>query len=163
MDAFRDFLSSIDPRVWALIGVALATILTLQAVETAVEGAWPHQRRLGRTAMAARSGQGAWAVVALLLLVALLLTILNLSVIAWRELDLQTAQVVGAGLIAVAWVLFLLATTDRIAPGRYLRGLGAAGPATLTIVLLAGGALLLVTFLDILPPLDEVRDALPFS
>lgn len=163
MDALGDFFSSIDPRVWALIGLALATILTLQAVETAVEGAWPHQRRLGRTAMAARSGQGGWAVVALLLLVALLLAILNLSVVAWRDLNLQTSQLVGAGLTAVAWVLFLLATTDRIAPGRYLRSLGAAGPATLAIVLLAGGALLLVTFLDILPPIDEVRDALPFS
>ena len=163
MDAIGDFFSSIDPRVWGLIGLALATILTLQAVETAVEGAWPHQRRLGRTAMAARSGQRAWAVVALLLLVALLLAILNLSVIAWRNLDLGASQIVGAGLTGVAWLLFLLATTDRIAPGRYLRGLGAAGPATLTIVLLAGGALLLVTFLDILPPIQEVRDALPFS
>lgn len=163
MDAIGDFLSAIDPRVWALIGLALATILTLQAVESAVEGAWPHQRRLGRTAMAARSGQGAWAVVALLLLVALLLAILNLSVIAWRDLNLGTSQIIGAGLVAVAWLLFLLATTDRSPPGRYLRSLGAAGPATLSIVLLAGGALLLVSFLDILPPLDEVRDALPFS
>ncbi len=161
MDQLGDFFSSIDLRVWALVGLALATVLTLQAVETAVEGAWPHQRRLGRTAMPARSGQRLWAVVALLLLVALLLAILNLSVIAWRDLDLDASQIAGAGLIGVAWLLFLLATTDRIAPGRYLRGLGAAGPATLAILLLAGGVLLLVRFLDILPPMDEIRDALP--
>ncbi|CAA9565280.1 MAG: hypothetical protein AVDCRST_MAG33-2019 [uncultured Thermomicrobiales bacterium] len=161
MDALGDFLSSIDAPVWWLIGLALATILTLQAVETAVEGAWPHQRRLGRTSMSARSGQGAWAVVALLLLIALLLAILSLSVVAWRDLELGTSQIVGAGLVGVAWVLFLLSTTDRIAPGRYLRGLGAAGPVAIGILLLAGGVLLLVTFLDILPPLEEVRDALP--
>lgn len=161
MDQLGDFISSIDLRVWALVGLALGTVLTLQAVETAVEGAWPHQRRLGRTAMPARSGQRLWAVVALLLLVALLLAILNLSVIAWRDLDLDASQIAGAGLIGVAWLLFLLATTDRIAPGRYLRGLGAAGPATLAILLLAGGVLLLVRFLDILPPMDEIRDALP--
>jgi hypothetical protein len=161
MDAIRDVYDALDPTVWALIGLAVATILTLQAVETAVEGAWPHQRRPGNTPVRARAGQRGWGVVALLLLVALVLSLLNLAVIAWQDLDVDRTQWVGAILVALAWGLFLLATTDRTAIGRYLRALGAAAPAALSLILLTGGILLLVRFLDILPPLDEVRDALP--
>ncbi len=162
MDWLTDIYDALDPRIWGLMALALGTILTLQAVETAVEGAWPHQRRPGQTAITARSGQRGWAVVALLLLVALLLGILTLAVVAWQDLELDRTQWLGGILVALAWLLFLLATTTRLAVGRYLRGLGAVAPIALGIVLLAGGILLLVRFLDILPAWDEIRDALPF-
>lgn len=161
MDTVRDIASALDPRVWGLIGLALGTVLTLQAVETAVDGAWPHQRRPIRAGAGARVGQTGWAVVALLLLVGLLIGLASLAIVAWRELDIETTQWVGAALVGLAWALFLLGTTDRLAPGRYLRGLGATAPAALSILLVAGAVLLLVTLVDIRPTWDEVRDALP--
>ena len=161
MDAIRNVFDSVDIRIWGLAVLALATVLTLQAVETAVDGAWPHQRRAGRMPVAARGGQRGWAVSGLLLLVALLLAMLNLAVVAWKDLNLDATQTAGALLVGVAWLLFLLATTDRTPFGRYLRQLGPAGPSALSILTLAGGVLLLIAFLNVLPPLHEVRDALP--
>ncbi|HEV2529317.1 MAG TPA: hypothetical protein VGT61_12805 [Thermomicrobiales bacterium] len=162
MDWLTNIYDALDPRLWGLLAVALGTILTLQAVETAVEGAWPHQRRPGQTAITARSGQRGWAVVALLLLVALLLVLVTLAIVAWRDLDLDRTQWLGGILVALAWILFLAATTTRLAVGRYLRGLGMIAPATIAVVLVVGGILILVRLLDILPTVDEVRDALPF-
>ena len=161
MDWLTDIYDALDPRLWGLLALALGTILTLQAVETAVEGAWPHQRRPGQTAITARSGQRGWAVVALLLLIGLLLALLTMAVVAWRDLDLDRTQWLGAILVGLAWALFLAATSARLGVGRYLRGLGTIAPTTIAVVLLAGGVLILVRFLDILPPWEEIRDALP--
>lgn len=163
MGAIHDLITGVEPQIWGLIGVALAAVLTLQAVETSVEGAWPHQRRATRTIPSARMGQRGWAVVGVVLLIALVIGILNLAVMAWKDLSPTSVQTLGAVLVGLAWAIFLAATTERWAIGRYIRRLGVAAPSALTIMLLAGGLLLLVGFVDIMPTFDEVKDALPIQ
>ncbi|CAA9559949.1 MAG: hypothetical protein AVDCRST_MAG49-2314 [uncultured Thermomicrobiales bacterium] len=167
MDTLRDLVDGVgDGRLWLLVGLCVATALTLQQVETVVEGAWPHQRRPAQRSPRARHAEGLWGSVGLLLLPGLLLGILNLAVLVWRERDETEAQVIGSLLVGLGWVAFVLASTERLPIGRYLRSLGLVGPAALAALLLVGDALLLIAFLDVLPSLDTVtdalRDAVPF-
>src|SRR5215211_2296547 len=73
LDQLQDALRLENGRLWLLIGLCLATIYTLQAVEEAVEGAWPHLRRPTRLPRQARAVNAAWPWVALLVLPGLLL------------------------------------------------------------------------------------------
>lgn len=161
MDTLRDFVTGVeDRRIWLLVAVCVATVLTLQTVETAVEGAWPHQRRASRTIPRARAAQGVWGSVALLLLPGLLLGILNLAVLLWRDRDETETQLLGSFLVGLAWVVFVLASIDRLPVARYLRQLGMVGPIAVLALLVVGDVLLLIAFLDVLPSLETVRDAL---
>ena len=55
------------PLWWVLIGVIIALLFTLQALETAVDGAWPHQRRDNEYVPGMRGVKPAWAFAAILL------------------------------------------------------------------------------------------------
>ena len=46
LDEIRKVLRLDDSRVWLLIGLCVALVFTIQSVETATEGTWPHQRRV---------------------------------------------------------------------------------------------------------------------
>jgi len=167
MDTLTDFVNGVeDRRLWLLIALCVVTALTLQTVETAVEGAWPHQGRAAYLPPRARAARGVWGSVALLLLPGLLLAILNLAVLLWRQREETEAQIIGSLLVGLGWLAFVLASTDRLPVGRYLRGLGTVGPVALAALLLVGDALLLIAFLDVIPSWDTVqdavRDAVPF-
>jgi hypothetical protein len=161
LDQIQDALRLENGRLWLLIGLCLATIYTLQAVEEAVEGAWPHLRRPARLPRQARAVNAAWPWVALLVLPGLLLGILNVAVLLWKDLPRTETQVLGSLFVGASWLIFVLASSDRFRFGRYLGQLGLVGPATLIVLLLIGDALLTIGLLDVMPPWDEVRDALP--
>ena len=160
-DDIRDALRFDDGRLWLLIGLCVALVFTIQAVEASVEGAWPHQRRPALRAPAAPRVRGVWAFVALLLLPGLLLGVLNLAVLIWRDLPETDTQVLGSLFVGLAWLLFLLVSVNFLRFGRYMSDVGPVGPAALGLVLLVGDTLLLIALLDVLPSMDTVRDALP--
>ena len=54
-----------------------------------------------------------------------------------------------------------MASSDRFRFGRYLGQLGLVGPAALILLLVIGNALLAIGLLDVMPPMEEVREALP--
>lgn len=162
INELRDTVSGFDGTVWALLGLCVVTIATLQVVETAIEGAWPHQTRVSRLPAGARRGQSLWGIAAGLLLPGLLLAIANLAIMVWKDLDASETFTTGMIVLGVGWLIFVLASTERTPVGSYLRQLGMAGPLTVTILLLASDVLLLGTLLDIWPPLDDFREALPF-
>jgi hypothetical protein len=163
MPELPEFLHTNNRLLWLLIGVCLAMVFTLEAVEAAVEGAWPHQRRPTRMLPRERSAHAIWGFVALLVLPGALLEVLNLAVLVWRKLEHTETQVLGSIFVGVGWVVFLLASTDRLPFRRYLASVGPVAPIALLGVLLVGDTLLLVAFLDIRPTVDEVRDALPLA
>jgi hypothetical protein len=164
-------LGPFDSRLWwLLIGLAIALLLTVQAIETAVEGAWPHQRRATRMRSGARLVQLSWGIVALLVLPAALLMIGIVSLVLWRDIDRPDQVTIGAVLAGIGWFLFLVFSLDWLRLGRLFSNLGLIGPIALLCLLLVGDILLLTAFLDMLPPWDEVfealrrgvRDLLPF-
>jgi hypothetical protein len=161
MPELPDFLHTDNRMLWLLIGVCLAMVVTIEAVEAAVEGAWPHQRRPTRMLPSERSAHAIWGYVALLVLPGALLEILNLAVLVWRNLDHTDTHVLGSVFVGIGWVTFLLASTDRLPVRRYLATVGPVAPIALLGILLFGDILLLIAFLDIRPTIDEVRDALP--
>jgi hypothetical protein len=160
-DEIRTTLRLSDGRLWLLIGLCVALVFTIQAVETATEGAWPHQRRPSRIAPEARSAQGAWGVVALLLLPGLVLGILNVAILLWRGLPHSQAQVLGGFLVGLIWLVFVGASANVLGMGRLLRQGGLAGPLALLVLVVAGDLLLVSGLLAILPDTEVVRNAIP--
>jgi hypothetical protein len=160
-EEIRDVLRLDDSRVWLLIGLCVALVYTIQSVETATEGAWPHQRRPARIARQARSAQGAWGAVALLLLPGIVLGILNVAVLLWRDLPQAQAQLLGGFLVGLIWVIFVGASVNFLGMGRLLRQGGPAGPLALLVLVIAGDLLLLAGLLDALPDIDVIRSAIP--
>lgn len=161
IDDLRDFLRFDNTTLWVLIALCAATVITLQVVDEAVEGAWPHARRPSRLPVRTPGYSEAWSVVALLVLPGLLLGILNVIVLMWKDLDRTDLQGLGSIFVGVGWVLFILASRDLMPVRRFVGNLGIAGPIALVLVLLIGDVLLTIALFDVLPSMEEVRDALP--
>ena len=101
-------LGPFDNRLWwLLIGLCLALLLTIQAIETAIEGAWPHQRRASRMVPGQRAVQMSWGFVALLVIPGALLLIGNVAVLIWRDPERPEQLVLGSVLTGIGWALFL--------------------------------------------------------
>ena len=160
-EQIREVLRLDDSRVWLLIGLCVALVFTIQSVETATEGAWPHQRRPSRVAPQARSAQGAWGAVALLLLPGIVLGILNVAVLLWRSLPHTRTQLLGGFLVGLICLIFVGASVNFLGMGRLLRQGGPAGPLALLVLVIAGDLLLLAGLLDVLPDVEVIRNAIP--
>ena len=161
LDDIGNALRLTDGRIWLLVGLCVALVFTIQSVETATEGAWPHQRRPSRIAPQARSAQGAWGAVALLLLPGLVLAILNVGVLLWRGFPHSQTQLLGGFLVGLIWLVFVGASANVLGMGRLLRQGGPAGPLALLVLVVAGDLLLLSGLLMILPDLETIRNAIP--
>lgn len=161
MPDLPDFLNTDNHQLWLLIGVCIAMIFTIEAVEEAVEGAWPHSRRVTRMQMPERRAHPIWGVVALLVVPGAVLAVANLAVIAWQELPRPDTLVLGGTLLGAGWLVFLLSSIDRLRVRRFLTAAGPAAPSMLALILIVADLLLLIAFLDIRPTVDAVRDALP--
>lgn len=161
MERIGDMLRVADTRFWLLIGLCLALVYTIQAVEAAVDGAWPHQRRPSRLQPGARAVAGAWGWLALLLLPGLLLAVLNLAILVWRGLAHGQLHVLGGLFVGLVWLIFVLVGNDVFGLRRFAGQVGPAAPAALMGLLLVGDVLLLISLLDILPAADAIRRALP--
>lgn len=164
-------LGPFDDRLWwLLIGLCLALLLTIQAIETAIEGAWPHQRRASSLVPRERVVQLSWGLVALLVIPGALLLIGNVAILIWRDPEQPDQLRLGSALAGIGWALFLVFSLNMLRLGRLFTNLGLIGPLALVTLLLVGDILLLTAFLDILPEWDVVtesienglRDILPF-
>lgn len=160
MTKISDLLRINNHQLWLLIGVSVAMMFTLDAVEEAVEGAWPHQRRTSTMARSERAAQPVWGVVAALVLPGAVLEMAILAVMAWKQVARPETLVIGSILLAIGWVLFVLASIDRLRVRGLLVAAGAAAPLALAAMLLIADFLLLVAFTDIRPSVDSVRTAI---
>jgi hypothetical protein len=161
MPDLPDYLHTENHQLWLLVAVCLAMVFTIEAVEEALEGAWPHQRRVTSMRMSERRAHPFWGVVALLVLPGAVLVALNLAVLAWKKLPHEQTLVLGSILLGAGWVVFLLSSIDRLRVRRFFTAAGPAAPLALALILLVADVLLLIAFIDIRPSLDAVRDALP--
>lgn len=160
IDWSRIPLGPFDTRLWwLLIGIAIALLFTIQAIETAVEGAWPHQRRPSNFLPRARAVQTSWAFVALLVIPGALLAIGNVAVMIWKDVPQPEGQALGGTLLGIGWVLFLLFSLDLLRLGRLMGNLGVIGPVTMMVLLVVADALLFVALRDILPDWESIREA----
>lgn len=145
---------------WALIGVVAALLFSLQALETSVEGAWPHQRRDNEYIPGARGIKPAWALAAILVIPGALATIGIIAVIIWQDIPAPDGLNLGGSLLALGWVLFLVFGLNVFGLGRLLGTLGMFGPLAIAILLLVADGLLIVTFMDVLPAWDVIQRAI---
>lgn len=154
-------LGPFDSRLWwLLIGLCLALLFTLQAIETAVEGAWPHQRRPTRFVPRARWAQRSWGLIALFVVAGALLAIGIVAVHLWQQPASPDEQTLGAILLGAGWAMFLLFSLNALGLGRLIGNLGVLGPIAILVILVVGDILLLTTFLDVVPDWPVVRDGI---
>ena len=162
-----DFFDTNNRQIWLLIGVALATLFTLQAIESAIQTAWPHQGRPASTPLAARRAKPVWGVVGLLVLFGALLALSNLLVLLWRDLPEVPGQTAGGALLAAAWIIFMLVSLNWFGVERLIQETGVLGPMALVIVLIAADTMLALALADILPAWSDIMTAieglLPFG
>ena len=64
-DDLQERLHTSDHQLWLLIGLCVALLATIEAVGEAVEGAWPHQRRVTSMDIGEQRAHPVWALVAL--------------------------------------------------------------------------------------------------
>lgn len=145
---------------WLLFGVIIALLFSLQALDTAVEGAWPHQRADNQYIPGARGIKPAWAIAAVLIIPGGVAMAGIISVILWRDITTPDGLRLGGTLLVIGWLLFLIFGLNVLGLGRLLGTLGMIGPLAIAIVLLVADALLIVTLMDVLPAWDVVRDSL---
>ena len=67
----------------------------------------------------------------------------------------------GSILLGVGWVIFLLTSIESLGIRRYLSSIGPSAPLAVMVVLIAAIVLLVLRLLDIVPPWEEFKDALP--
>ncbi len=159
-----DLPNSLDTSnhlLWILIGVSIAMVLTLDAVQAAVDGAWPHQHRPSQLLPHERTAQSVWGIVAVLIIAGGLLLITNLGILLWQGNAHGDGLVLGGMLLAAGWVLFLLTSIESLGIRRYLSSIGPSAPLAVLVVLIAAIVLLVASLLDIVPPWKEFQDALP--
>lgn len=145
---------------WLLILVIVALLFSLQALETAVEGAWPHQRRDNEYIPGARGVKGAWAFAAILIIPGGVALVGIVSVLIWRDIDYPDGFMLGGWLLALGWLLFILFGLNIAGLGRILGTLGMLGPLAIAFILIAANFILIITLNDILPSWDTTSDAL---
>lgn len=147
--------------LWALIGVSIAMVLTLDAVQSAVDGAWPHQHRPSQLLPHERTAQSIWGIVAVLIIAGALLLITNLGILLWQDAASDDGLVLGGILLGAGWIIFLLTSIESLGIRRYLSSIGPPAPLAVLVVLAAAIVLLVASLLDIVPPWKEFQDALP--
>ncbi|MBX6342234.1 MAG: hypothetical protein IRY97_07240 [Thermomicrobiaceae bacterium] len=141
----------LDARLWLLIALSVALLFTLEATEEFTEGAWPHLHRPSDDLGAVGTARNLWVGVAGFVLPGLVLTILNLAILIWQDLQYSNTQLLGTIFVVVGWLVFLAMTTDLGGLAAYLEDVGPVAPVTLLMVLAVGDLLLLLTLVDIFP------------
>jgi len=141
----------LDTRLWLLIGLSVAMLFTIEAIEEFVDGAWPQMRRPAGGWGVVGQVRPVWMAVAMAVLPGLVLTILNLALLVARDLPYSNVQILGTIFVVVGWLVFLATTTDLVGIGTYLQEVGIVAPLALVVVLLVGDLLLLVSLVDIFP------------
>jgi hypothetical protein len=136
-------------------------VATLEVVEEAVEGAWPHQRRMSNMGLGEQRAHQVWALVAIMILPAGLLALLNVIMVVWKDVEVTDAMRTGGILLGIAWVTFILASVDRLRVRGLIAKAGPVLPVALVAVLAVAIVLLLGAFLDVRPTIETVRDAIP--
>jgi len=159
-DDIRNQIANGNRQLWLLVLVAAATLVTLQAIESAISTAWPHQGRPASTPLAARRAQPVWGGVGLLVLLGALLGLSNLLVMLWRDLAATAGQTVGGSLLAVAWIVFMLVSWNKLGVRHLIQETGLIGPLSLVVILVGADVLLLVALMDILPAWSDIVDAI---
>jgi hypothetical protein len=159
-DELRETLNFGNRLLWLFIFVAGATLFTIQTIESAIETAWPHQRRMGGRLPGERRAVPVMGIVAILVLAGALLALTTLGVMLWRDVESTDNQRLAAVLLLAGWIAFMLASLNWFGFGRMLRETGMIGPLALAALLLVAVVMLLVAFIDIVPEFGEVWDAI---
>lgn len=160
LDDVRDSLNTDNHVLWLFVAVSVATLITLQTIESAIETAWPHSRRASSMLPGERRAVPVWGIVGLLVLPGAILSLMTLGVMLWRDVDYTRTQTIGAILLTAGWVVFFFASLDWFGFGRAIKGTGIIGPLAIGAIVLVADLLLLIGFVDIVPEISDVIDAI---
>ncbi len=151
---------SFDLRHWLLIFVSAMLLVTIELTEDYLERSWPRVRRPADGWAASEGVRQLWAVVGVLVFPGIILLLLNLAVLIWRDLPLAPVLVLGALVLGFGWAGYLLLISQVGGLDDYLEGIGVTLPLALIAMLLVGDLLLLIAFFSSVPDVS-LRRLLP--
>lgn len=142
---------SLDLRVWLLVLISALLLVTIELTEDFLERVSP---RLHRPAAGWASSEGLrllWMVVGSLVFPGIVLLLLNLALLAWRDLSASPVLVLGAVLIAIGWLVYLVLVSQIGGLEEYFQSLGFTFPLAVSAIVLLADLLLLIAFLSAMP------------
>ncbi|MCS7051605.1 MAG: hypothetical protein NZL87_08335 [Thermomicrobium sp.] len=151
---------SFDLRLWLLVVVSALLLVTIELTEDYLERGWPRVRRPVDGWASSEGVRLSWTAVGILVFPGIVLLLLNLAVLLWRDLGWSPVFVLGLLLTGLGWAGYLLLVSQIGGVDEYFEGIGATLPLALVAVLLVGDLLLLVAFLSVLPDV-ALRGLLP--
>lgn len=142
---------SFDLWLWLLVLVSALLLVTIELTEDYLEQGWPRIRRPADGWASSDSVHLLWTAVGMLVFPGIVLLLMNLAVIVWRELGMTLVLLLGSILLAFGWLAYLLLISQIGGVDQYLESIGITLPLAIVAVLLVGDLLLLVSLITVLP------------
>lgn len=146
--------------VWLLILVSALLLVTIELTEDYLERGWPRVHRPANGWVSSEGVRVLWMVVGGLVFPGIVLLLVNLALLVWRDSPVSPIFVLGAALVGLGWVVYLVLIGQIGGLEEYLRSIGATFPLALSAVLLLANLLLLIALLSALPDVS-LRAVLP--
>jgi len=143
-----------------LVLISALLIVTIELTEDFLERGWP---RLHRPADGWASSEGLrllWMVVGGLVFPGIVLLLLNLALLVWRDTSASPVLILGAILIAIGWSVYLILVSQIGGLEEYFQNLGTTFPLAVSAIVLLADLLLLIAFLSAMPDVS-LRQLLP--
>lgn len=143
-----------------LVLISALLIVTIELTEDFLERGWP---RLHRPVDGWASSEGLrllWMVVGGLVFPGIVLLLLNLALLVWRDTSASPVLILGAILIAIGWSVYLILVSQIGGLEEYFQNLGTTFPLAVSAIVLLADLLLLIAFLSAMPDVS-LRQLLP--
>ena len=151
---------SFDLWLWLLVLVSALLLVTIELTEDYLEQGWPRVRRPADGWVSSDSVRLLWTAVGILVFPGIVLLLVNLAVIVWRELGMTPVLLLGSILLAFGWAAYLLLVSQIAGVDQYLESIGITLPLAIVAVLFVSDLLLLVSLISVLPDVS-LREILP--
>jgi len=151
---------ALDLRIWLLVLVSALLLVTIELTEDFLERSWPRLHRPANGWVSSDGLRMLWMLVGALVFPGIVLLLLNLALLAWRDLSASPVLVLGAVLISVGWLAYLMLVSQIGGLEGYFQTVGATFPLALAAVVLIADLLLLMAFFSALPDVS-FRQLLP--
>lgn len=151
---------SLDLTIWLLILVSALLLVTIELTEDYLDRGWPRLHRPANGWVSSEGLRAFWMIVGGLVFPGIVLLLLNLALLAWRNLSASPVLVLGAVLIGIGWLVYLVLVSQIGGLEEYFQSLGLTFPLAVSAIVLLADLLLLIAFLSAMPDVS-LRQLLP--
>ncbi|MCX7624240.1 MAG: hypothetical protein N2Z82_10890, partial [Thermomicrobium sp.] len=102
----------LDLKVWLLVVVSALLLVTIELTEDYLERGWPRVRRPANGWASSEGVRLLWMMVGIAVFPGIVLLLLNLALLVWRDVPASPVLLLGAALTGLGWVLYLVSISQ---------------------------------------------------